>query len=132
LLHNLSSVYFVNQPICFRHICSPSSGGTLYVYNWYMCFLVDSLLTGLRWNSIPTRSTDSQLKSTTHTICCIYIYSIPPDDGLQICLKHIEVYLQNKLRIDSASSWFLLHRCIKMQGQQNIKFSKSISYSGPL
>ena len=33
---------------CFGHICSPSSGGVLYMYNnWYMlCFLVDCLLAG--------------------------------------------------------------------------------------
>ena len=51
----------------------------------------------------------------------IYIY-IPPDDGLQICPKHVEVDWRNKLRINSASSWFSLHRCIEMHGQQNIKF----------
>jgi hypothetical protein len=40
----------------------------------------------------------------------LYIYSIPPDDGLQICPKHVEVDWRNKLRINSASSWFLLQR----------------------
>ena len=39
----------------------------------------------------------------------LYTYSIPPDDGLQICLKHVEVDWQNKLRINNASSWFSLH-----------------------
>jgi len=35
---------------------------------------------------------DSQLKNTTRTNCVyIYIYSIPPDDGLQICSKHVEI-----------------------------------------
>jgi len=48
-------------------------------------------------------------------------YSIPPDEGLQICPKHVEVYCRNKLRINSESSWFLLHRCIEVYGQQNIK-----------
>jgi hypothetical protein len=50
---------------------------------------------------------------------CIYtitgaycIQSIPPDDGLQICPKLVEVDLRNRLRINSVSSWFLLHRCI--------------------
>jgi len=51
------------------------------------------------------------------------IYSIPPDDGLQICPKHVEVDWRNKLRINSASSWFLLHRYIEMHGQQTIKKS---------
>jgi hypothetical protein len=46
---------------CFGHICSPSSGGTLYIFNnWYvLCFSVYCLLA-------------SQLKSTTHTNCWIY------------------------------------------------------------
>jgi len=39
----------------------------------------------------------------------VYIYSIPPDDELQICPKHGEVDWRNKLRINSTSSWFLLH-----------------------
>ena len=53
----------------------------------------------------------------------LYIYSIPPDDGLQICPKHVEVDWRSKLRINSASSWFLLHRYMEMNGQQNIKSS---------
>jgi hypothetical protein len=40
----------------------------------------------------------------------IYIYSFPPDDGLQICPKHVQIDWRNKLRINSASSWFSLHR----------------------
>jgi len=50
----------------FGHICSPLSGGIQYIYsNWYVlgCLLV---------RSITTRPTDSQLKSTTSTNCCIY------------------------------------------------------------
>jgi len=43
------------------------------------------------------------------TIVLLYIDSIPPDDGLQIWPKHVEVDCRNKLRIYSASSWFLLH-----------------------
>jgi len=39
----------------------------------------------------------------------LYIYSIPPDDGLQTCPKHVEVECRNKLRINSASNWFSLH-----------------------
>jgi hypothetical protein len=50
----------------------------------------------------------------------IYIYSIPPDDGLQICPKHVDDW-RNKLRINSASSWFSLHGRIEMHGQQCIK-----------
>ena len=49
-----------------------------------------------------TRPTDNQLKITVSTNCC----GVPPDDGLKICPKHVEVDGQNKLRINSASSWF--------------------------
>ena len=42
----------------------------------------------------------------------LYIYSIPPDDWLKICPKHLEVDWRNKLRINSASSWFSLHGSI--------------------
>ena len=74
---SILSLFHQSTSTCFRHICSPSSGGVLYIYNnWYM----------------------------------LYIYSIPPDDGPQICPKHVEVDWQNKLRIDNASSWFLLYR----------------------
>jgi len=53
---------------CFGHICSPSSGGILYIY----------------------------IYTHTHTHThnnryVLYIYSIPPDDRLQICRKHVEV-----------------------------------------
>jgi hypothetical protein len=91
---------------CFGHICSPSSGGILYTYsNWYVsCFSVDFLLSELGWNSANRQSTE---KHNTYQL--LYIYSIPPDDGLQICLKHVEVDWRNKLRINSVSCWFSLH-----------------------
>ena len=83
LMHYSSSVYFVSRPL---HV-----------------------------SGVPTRPTDGQLKGTPLTNCFIYIYiyiySIPPDDGLQICPKHVDVDWRNKLRINSASSWFSLHGC---------------------
>jgi len=74
---------------CFGHIYSPSSGGILYIHNnWYvLCFLIDCPLAGLGWNVWN---------------------SIPPDDRLQTCPKYVQVDLRNKLRINSASSWFSL------------------------
>jgi hypothetical protein len=50
---------------------------------------------------------------------------VPPDDGLQMCMKRVEVDWRNKLRINCASNWFLLHRYVEMHGQQNIKFKIS-------
>ena len=40
----------------------------------------------------------------------LYIYSTPPDDGLQIYPKHVEVDRRNKLRINGASSWCFITR----------------------
>ena len=56
-----------------------------------------------------------------HNTYQLYIYSIPPDDGLPICLKYIEVDWRNKLRIKNASGWFSFHGYIEMYGQQSIK-----------
>jgi hypothetical protein len=39
----------------------------------------------------------------------LYIYSIPPGDGLQICPERVEVDRRNKLKINSASSRLSLH-----------------------
>jgi hypothetical protein len=52
----------------------------------------------------------------------LYICSILPDDGLKICPKHVKVDGRNKMRINSASNWFLSHTCVEMQGQQNMEF----------
>ena len=93
LFHQSASTHFV-------HICSPSSGVILYIYNnWYaLCFSVGCLLT-----SQQTVNWKAQ-----HVAIVVYIYSIPPDDGLQICPKHVEVDWRNKLRINSASRWFFI------------------------
>ena len=66
--------------------------------NWYVfCFSVDCRL--------ATRQ--STEKHNTQQL--LYIYSIPTDDGLQTCPKHVEVDWWNKRRINSASSWCSLH-----------------------
>jgi len=46
LLIFILSLFRQSTATCFRHICSPSSGGILYIYNnWYvLCFSVDCLL----------------------------------------------------------------------------------------
>ena len=97
------SLFRQSTSTCFGHICSPSSGGILYTYkSWYvLCFSVDCLLAG-------QQSTEQH-----NTYQLLYIYSIPPDDGLQICPKHVEVDWRNKLRINSASSWLPLHECFR-------------------
>ena len=59
LIHYLSSVYFVNQPLRVSGIFVAHHQEVYYIYiysNWY----------------VLTRPTDSQLKSTTRTNYCIY------------------------------------------------------------
>jgi len=102
------SLFSQSTSTCFRYICSPSSGGILYLYSkWYvLCCTVDCLLAGLGWDA----NKQSTVQHNTYHLLCIY--SIPPDDGLQICPKHVEFNWRNKLRINSASSCFLSHRSI--------------------
>jgi len=49
----------------FGHICSPSSGGILYIYNnWYvLCFSVDCLMAALMFHPNPAT-----------TVVCVYIH----------------------------------------------------------
>jgi hypothetical protein len=58
-------------------------------------------------NEMVSDNRQSTKKQNTYQL--LYTYSIPPDDGLQICPKHVEVDWRNKLRINNASSWFSLH-----------------------
>jgi len=44
-----------------------------------------------------------------HNMYQLYMYSIPPDDGLQIFPRHVEVDRRKKLSMNNASSWFSLH-----------------------
>jgi hypothetical protein len=44
----------------------------------------------------------------TYTNCCIYRV-VPPDDKQSPCSKHVEVNYLNKLKVNSASCWFLLY-----------------------
>ena len=68
--------------------------------NWYfLCFLVDYLLAGLEWNcssglgwnQFHHNPANTQSNEKYNTYQLLYIYSIPPDDGLQICPKHVDV-----------------------------------------
>ena len=59
------------------------------------------------------RLANRQSTGKPDTYQLLYINSTPPDDGLQMCPKHVEFYLRNKLRINIASSSFLSHRTVK-------------------
>jgi hypothetical protein len=59
----------------------------------------------------------------TYNNCRIYRV-VPPGDEQQACPKHVEVDFLDKLKVNSASCWFLLYGYITMYGQQNIKKGK--------
>jgi hypothetical protein len=67
----------------------------MYICNncYALYVLVGCQLAWLEWDSpIPTRLADSQLKRTTRTNCCIYIYILLPHDDWHLgSPKHVEV-----------------------------------------
>ena len=67
------------------------------------------------WLSVGRVDLEPACRQSTeqHNTCqLLYIYSIPHDDGLQICPKHVEVDWRNKLIINSASSSSLLQSSV--------------------
>ena len=86
----------------------------LYTQQWYMSYrFADSLWAGAfapAHKLLACRPANRQSTGKQNTYQLLYIYSITPDDELQICPKHVEVDWRNNLRINIASSWFLLHR----------------------
>jgi len=84
-MHYLSSVYFVNQPLHVSDIFVAHHKEVYYIYiyiynDWYvLCFQLTVCWLG-------RDGTEFHLDPSQ-----LYIYSIPPDDGLQICPKHVEV-----------------------------------------
>jgi hypothetical protein len=94
-------------------------------------YLKDSSLSEIwrqsAWRYIPD-GVNRQSTKKHNTYQLLYIYSIPPDVGLQICPKHVEVDWRNKLRINSASSWFSLHRGILSYWKRTYKFCRNHSF----
>jgi hypothetical protein len=60
------------------------------------------------------------MTSMTNTSCCIYSVETP-DDGQQICPKHVEFFTKINFR-NSASRWLLLQEYLMMHGPMNVKF----------
>jgi len=58
-------------------------------YTVYIQQLIGAVA-GLRWNfHLNSANRQSDAKHSTYRL--LFIYSIPPDDGLQICPKHVQV-----------------------------------------
>jgi hypothetical protein len=75
LMHYLSSVYFVNQPL---HVLG------IFVAHHQEVYCTQQF----HPNPANRQSTKTH---NTYQLLYSYIYSIPPDDGLQIYPKHVEV-----------------------------------------
>jgi hypothetical protein len=129
LMHYLSSVYFINQPLHVLGIFVAHHQEVYYIYIYIGIYklLCVVLFSWLSVGQLANRQSTEKHITYQFLYMCIYIYSIPPDDGLQICPKHVEVGWRNKLRINSASIWFLLHRYMKRHGQQNMKSNNIIT-----
>jgi hypothetical protein len=114
-MHYLCSVYFVNQPL---HVLGIFVAHHQEVYCIYttICMCCAFQLTDCwpGWDGWDLNLTNRQSTEKHKMYQLFYIYSIPPDDGLQICPKHVEVDWWNKLSINSASSWVLLHRLFEV------------------
>jgi hypothetical protein len=81
LMHHLISVYCQSTSTCSGHFCSPSSGGILYIYSsWYV---------------LCSSGQHSQLKSTTHTDCCIYRVSQEECARLREGVPYVKVHRYN-------------------------------------
>ena len=135
-MNYISSVYFVNRPAHVSGIfvahhqevhCIYTTFGTccvcvcVCVYIYIYIYIYTTIGTCCAFQLTVCWPADRQSTKKQNTYLLLYIYSIPPDDGLQIRPKHVEVDWRNKLRINNASSWFLLHSYIAMHGQQNVK-----------
>jgi len=87
LMHCLSSVYFVNQPLHVSGIfvAHHQEVNCIYTTNGTCC----AFQLSVSWPVGRPANRQSTEKHNTYQL--LYIHSIPPDDGLQICPKHVEV-----------------------------------------
>jgi hypothetical protein len=100
LMRYLSLVNFVSQ---LQHV----SGISVVHHQEVYCIYTALVRVGLfSWLSLAGQLTVSW---KAQHVPMLYIYSLPPDDGLQIYPKHVEVVWRNKLRLNNASSWYSLH-----------------------
>ena len=81
-MHYLSSVYFVNQPL---HV-----SGIFVAHHQEVCCIYTTTGTCCAFQLTVCWSTNRQSTAKHNTYQLLYIYSIPPDDGLQTCPKHVE------------------------------------------
>jgi len=82
-MHYLSSVYFLIQPLHVSGIFVAHHQEVHCIYTTTGTLRAFQLTVG--WPA------NRQLTEKCNTYQLLYIDNIPPDDGLQICPKHVEV-----------------------------------------
>jgi hypothetical protein len=121
------SLLSYHSSTCFSHISSPSSGGRMYICGkWYLLYCwVDCHGPGQAcWQS-------TQKYNKYHLP---HIYIPPPDDGLLIHLKHVQVRLLNKQKINSTPSRLLFIHLLNVckHPDKKHKYLNLINISPPL
>jgi hypothetical protein len=85
-MHYFFTLLRYHASTCFGPIFSPSSGGRVYNVANGTCFTSKSTVGGPAWPS-PHTVDSEEIQLTFATL-----YTRPPDDGLQMGAKHVEVW----------------------------------------
>jgi len=94
-MHYSSSVYFVNQPLHVSDIVVAHHQEVYYIYIYIYIHThthTQQLVAVVLFSCLSVgQSANRQATKKHNTYQLLYTYSVPPDDGLQICPKHVEV-----------------------------------------
>jgi len=104
--------YFVHQPLHVSGIFVAHHQEVYYIYIYRYIYIYIYIYIYTHNKQFHPNLANQQSTKKHNMYQLLYLYSIPPDDGLKICPKHVEVDWRNKLRINSASGWFILHKFI--------------------
>ena len=104
-MHCFSNLFFIKISTCFGQIYFPSSGvSTLYTQQQVFVMLVMS--------TVCQRGRQQTVNITSMTNTYFFIYSVEtPDDGQQICPKHVEIFIKNKFEKQCISLAFIIRIC---------------------
>ena len=114
-MHYLSSLFLIKDFICFGQIYCPSSGdSTLYTQQQVFVMLVMFTVCQQTVN----------ITSMTNTYCCVYKVETP-DDGQQICPKHVQFFIKINLTKQCISLAFIIEY-IMTHGPLNVKVNQQM------
>jgi hypothetical protein len=106
LMHYLPSIYTVTIPLHVSGLLvAHHQEVTIYICDtWYVLYVLGDCR-----RTPPTAESWRKL--------------LPPDDGLLAITKHVEVWWLNKLKINSASSWFHYTHTLSFLDLNNIQYT---------